>query len=396
MLSYAERNIVFRYMCDWYTSVLFSFPYLIMNDPLTSSGIKQPFPPANPPRFLADQHMEAQETTRLDARLAVFKEHWTNIQDLLDDGAGYMNLTMFKDRLLDRRRELEPELECASDRAAYLKLLIQEYLEEATRPHDQSDGNVEGLIDSGTLDELVDRPIAEQFTGVADGKVVPDANIPKDWAVTSKRREANDTNVRRMTVIYRPTEESLSAASIDSSSLRPQDNFTFSGDTTWKEAISKLREHRVDLEIQRERCARIDERLRFRMAVADIALYRFEVLGDTQLPNRDTVLSILGLELPSNVFDGHPKLRRHAEHIVQQYKDDPRGLPSKTRDFYAWLGSWKDESGDTTMGESADKSLKRLLREHNLAPGSEAGYEQGNPESFCDLLERLLLVDASD
>ena len=346
--------------------------------------------------------MEDQEITRLNARLALFKEHWANIQDLLDDGSGYTTLTLFKDRLLDRRSELEPDLKRASDRAAYLELLTRTHIEEATRPHEQSEGNAEALIDSDTFDELADRPIGEQFTSVVDGKVVPDADTPKGWAVASispnekdNPNEANKLNLHWIKVSYRPTKATVSAAAIDSSSLRPQDRFTFSGDTTWGEAISTLRQRLAEYNTERQRYARTDDLLKFRIAMADIALYRFEVMGEVQLPNRDAIVSILGLELPSDVFDGHPKLRRHAEHIVQKYQDNPRALPSKTGKFHGWLGSWKDESGDIIQGESAAKSLQRLLNKHDMAPGSEAGYEIGNPESFCNLLEQLLLVDAN-
>jgi hypothetical protein len=79
-----------------------------------------------------------------------------------------------------------------------------------------------------------------------------------------------------------------------------------------------------------------------------------------------------------DIFEGRPTLRNYAYTIVEKYIEQPTSLPEKMGRFKSWVS--------LRNGENMVTQLQRAIREANLSDR----YNHGDPESFCDLVEKLL------
>jgi len=106
--------------------------------------------------------------------------------------------------------------------------------------------------------------------------------------------------------------------------------------------------------------------------------YKGDVRINTSTDNEAKPKTAESLEqrLP-NIFEGRPKLLEHAGKIAKKYRDDPSGAPDQMNKFQAWIGS---------EGESQVKQLQRAIRQ----AGISERYMDGDPDSFCGLVERLV------
>lgn len=89
-------------------------------------------------------------------------------------------------------------------------------------------------------------------------------------------------------------------------------------------------------------------------------------------------------DLP-DIFEGRPTLRDHAAEIVGKYRSDPGSLPEGRGAMGDFKVKWVPDSPNTT-GPSKVNTIQRKIREAGLSDE----YSSGDPESFCDLVERLV------
>lgn len=125
---------------------------------------------------------------------------------------------------------------------------------------------------------------------------------------------------------------------------------------------------------------RLANRLEFRRCVCETVIGEVEATG-SPLPATDDSDGTDGApahaETVPDALRGKPKTRQYAEEIVEAYRDDPASLPETSTAFQAWIGP---------RGEGKYTRLQTVIREAGISDE----YENGNPESFCRLLERLV------
>lgn len=152
------------------------------------------------------------------------------------------------------------------------------------------------------------------------------------------------------------------------------DRQSFRGSESWDDVFESVRSQFEWTKEMCQKARRTVDLLNFRHSIVQTVFYRFRALGDTNELTDEEARNIV--ELP-NVFEGRPILLKHAEKVVEKYREDPAGLPEKVGAFKAWLG---------TEGENIVKQLQKAIREANISDR----YEDGNPESLCELIEELV------
>jgi len=112
----------------------------------------------------------------------------------------------------------------------------------------------------------------------------------------------------------------------------------------------------------------LNGRLRAIQSAREILLFNHELIGAPDLPD---------------IFEGRPTLRDHAAELVGKYRSDPGSLPEDMEPFKRnWVPDNPGENG--TKGISKVNTIQRAIREAGLSD------EYSDPESFCDLVERLV------
>jgi hypothetical protein len=114
----------------------------------------------------------------------------------------------------------------------------------------------------------------------------------------------------------------------------------------------------------------LNGRLRAIQSAREIVLFNHELIGGEDLPD---------------IFEGRPTLRDHAAEIVGKYRSDPGSLPEGRGAMGSFKEIWVPDSSDTT-GCNKVTMIQRGIREGGLSDQ----YSDGDPESFCALVERLL------
>ena len=112
----------------------------------------------------------------------------------------------------------------------------------------------------------------------------------------------------------------------------------------------------------------LNARLRAIRSAREILLFNHELIGAEGLPD---------------IFEGRPTLRDHAAEIVGKYRSDPGSLPEGRSAMGDFKEKWVPDSPEST-GYSKVQMIQRAIREAGLSE------EYSDPESFCDLVERLV------
>jgi len=86
-----------------------------------------------------------------------------------------------------------------------------------------------------------------------------------------------------------------------------------------------------------------------------------------------------------DIFEGSSVLRIHAAEIVEKYRSNPGSLPEGRGAMGNFKENWVPDSPETE-GYSKVQMIQREIQEAGLSDE----YSDGNPESFCELVERLV------
>jgi hypothetical protein len=319
----------------------------------------------------------------MSKRKEVLQYHWGTLVNVLNaggEGSGYDQLLALRSNMKERKEEIAGPLEKWEDRADYLDRLDWTYRAEL---HKRAGIDDPQKWRQRPYPDLADTPIVEEFVDFdGDGRMVewPDLdcwNVVVDRGSPEKPAHRKSTSVR-----YRPSREELEDWEINPEHIgNPFTRLKISPSTTWRQILQQIDERKKPVERRRNRSRRTFDFLDFRLRLLENVLYRFEAFGSVSEMTEEEAESLADSEL-ANIFSGRSTLRSHAETIIQKYRNDPSSLPEGMEAFKEWVPD--DPERDGTKGRSKVSQIQRVLRNKALSD------KYDNPETFCDLLERLL------
>jgi hypothetical protein len=365
-----------------------------------------------------------------DEEIAVIAEHYNEFVELLDDGEGYEALLEMKRRIKAHIDELEKEVdrhrsrfifcqdlvdgiesrirriaESESKGAEDLEQVREDVLERPLGKHWGTHGNTPWNVprtdrvtprNSPSADGSAPREAPKLMKGLigdrSSGQKGPPWNGPhaKGWSLYEEEntggRNALDPDEEEgknqqttseksdVLITYTPVSGNLDRE-YKEEHIERFDQLVFRGDETWREVLNLAKRRFRVREDDYEERRRTLEVLRFRLTTVKTVLYRFEAFGSVEQMDRDEASRHAKRGMP-NIFEGRPTLRQHAERIVEKYRSDPGNLPVTMSNLKAWIGH---------EGENAVTQLQARIREAGLSNW----YADGDPDSFCSLVERL-------
>ena len=332
----------------------------------------------------------------------IYREQWDQFVELLNpDGTGYNVLLALQENMEARRAEISAELKKWEDREGRLtKLKAHYYLElQATAGMEDPSPIWKGESVANLLERLpdvaaslVDQPITEAFVDFDDnGRLTERPDLEDGWEALAggiligfwlegivEELLSNCPEPRRenITVRYRLSNEQLEKAGIDPDNLDSRQAIQMEPSTTWREALLQIEERKQEMSEQTKRLRRTLRALNFRRDVLEKVLYRFETFGSTEKLTKKEADEAAEEELP-DIFKRGSKPLVYAEEIQDVYENNWCPAPET-------MGKLKAQIGP--KGESKTTQLQTIIREAGLS----ACWENGNPESFCSLVVRLV------
>jgi hypothetical protein len=355
----------------------------------------------------------------LEKRAKVVRSQWNRVVNLLNGegkGTGYERLLALRENLEERREEIASTLDKWIDRRDYLKELEEAYLSELYA-HSEQDlppqidspvvetsldrGEGEGVLlkvrmtvpntpdskdSTQDLPPLADCPVAETFLDFEEhGNLLERPTLKEGWTIKVDRADSDEPACRENTkVLYRPSEEKLDELDIEPEhvySLRSQIGTDPS--ITWEKVLHDIRGVREMVSHEGARYQRTADLLDFRLRLVKNVIHRFETFGSVEGMTEKEARGIAESQLP-DVLNGRPKAREYAEEIVEKYREAPFSLPEKMGEFKE---VWIDSNGTSKVTR-----LQAEIREAGLSDL----WENGNPDSFCMLLEQLVEAHYAD
>jgi len=319
----------------------------------------------DPPTFMWYKGEEEQASDfRYDSDIV--QHHYNKMKKLLEN-QGYVALLQMSERLEDRKSEMENRLRKKEAQLEYIGLQKKAY-------RDKYEEMESAIKNEPSLDTLIGRAWLDK-----KGKL----RAPKDnaWEINQVDDGSDRRDLKSMRISYPPDE--ISAPKLRRSLSDSEMEIAFAsaklectGDRKWGTVFDELDDIERPRKERRKKLRRTRDLLGFRFAVAELALYRFEAFGDLKEMSEEVLSEVIEEEL-SDVFNEGSKPLEYAEEIQQVYRENWSPPPRKMRDLKARLGE---------DGESKVTQLQTTIREAELSDR----WENGNPESFCKLITRLV------
>jgi len=353
------------------------------------------------PRFLLGNWETVEEFNR-ETR-ALVEEHWSQFRGMLSDegnasdegiseveGSGYAALCRLQERLDSRHEKIQESLEEWEFEANLRKLIIagfkqkvKEIAVERATDSEGSEPSEEELKDA--WEHVLDRPMGEAWP--PDELDLPITLDGDGWQVSliqmrAASEEPKPPQISDLSIQYLPEDDALEWAGIDPDSVSRFEIRSFDGDTTWSDALERLGKRFDTYETQREQYERSLKVIEFRRRILKNVLHQFETYGSVEEMTEEKAGEIVQEELP-DVFEEGSKPLEYAAEIVQKYRRTPSSLPDGSNKMSKFKENWVPDSPNA-RGDSKVGMLQREIRNANLSD------KYSDPESFCDLLERLL------
>jgi hypothetical protein len=326
--------------------------------------------PMHPPPFM---WKGAGDTYDVEKEKGVIREHYDKAVGVLNEGAGYDTLRGMMDRLEahhNRAKEAASGYESRRNYARLQSAVMRESVISIARER------VEREDDEAVEEEanqILDEPMgAHAETLIGDG-------IDSVWRTPWSSFGDKESTLKDINIHFNPENNSNYKVQFEEDDLHRTDQRVFDGDETWRGALESIHQRWEHLEEQHERAVNTKELLRFRLGVIETVLYRFEAYGSVEKMSDTEAQRVVDRELP-DIFSGRPTLRNHAERLVKKYRQRSTSLPDGMEAFKEWV-----PDGEDATGRSIVASFQGVYRKEE---GVSDRYD--DPESFCDLVERLL------
>lgn len=344
-----------------------------------------------------------------------FRKEWDQFVDLLNadgPGTGYERLLALQKNMEARKEEIGAELKKWQDREDRLSKLKGAYYLELQALAEVEDPSpiwkresvtalLERLPDAAA--PFVDQPIVEAFVEFdSNGRLLEWPDLEGNWKLSAGEflqspgddtgailstfgKEPKDVDARRenTTVRYRLSTEQLERAGIDPANLDSRLAIQMKPSTTWRDVLLQIEEREQEMREEKKRPKRTLRVLDFRMDVLENVLYQFETYGSVEEMTEGKAGEIVQEELP-DIFEEGSKPLEYATEIVQKYRRDPNSLPDGRGAMGRFKESWVPNSPNAEGNSKVSQIFRVMRKEPRLSD------EYSDPESLCDLLERLL------
>ncbi len=337
------------------------------------------------PRFLLENGDETTSDEVSEKQRDALQACWKRFVEILGKrGEGYETLYSMKEKILRRIDTIEEQKEGVSKNVSYWEWMEKKYEERRQLGFSFPDGSES---ETSALPLKKRDAMAKTIVEHADSLVEDEGKGEDGWTVSYPSLEKGQTcKLEDIQIWYDPARDSSDRAPHLPNPFRVLPAL---GDTTWEEMFSRIEGQKRRQVIFQRRLSHTATQLRFRLDVLENVVYRFETFSneiDSSLSKSDAE-DMLGNQIPGDFFEKRPTLETYARAIVRKYRKDPGSLPDNMKGFMAWIEP--PRSGSKTIdGESVLKQFQSRFREEGL------DYEAGVPESFCNLLERLLKASA--
>jgi hypothetical protein len=328
-----------------------------------------------PPAFMWRSETSGEESG-LESRSSVIQSHYQQIREYLEE-EGYGDLTRMSDRLKTRQSRLEERVSTLESRLLYLKA-------QQTAFHDLY-GEIEsalGSSESEGSESPRETTIGEALLDEDHGLELSTSSV---WKLDMGNDDGSEKALHSMRIAYRPSDDEVDLdlqtlrTNFDSADVYSFDALVFTGDRRWGEVFDQFEDRLTTLRERKSEVRKTRDLLGFRRGIIETVLYQIGAFGKSEQMSEGDAQKIANEQLP-DAFEGRPTLRNHAAEIVKKYRNDPSSLPEK-------MGQFKENwvpSDEEAMGVSKVSQLQRAIREEPVSD------DYNNPETFCELLERLV------
>ncbi|MCS4178473.1 hypothetical protein GGP96_003220 [Salinibacter ruber] len=332
------------------------------------------------------------------------QEEWNQFIELLNSGGlgeGYSRLRALRDNMEERWKNIVEEEQTWADRGHALsiaesahcsKLLDFAGVEQDCRTSKPLQNQEE------IVTPFADQPILDAFLDFDDEGKSNLSDLQEGWKLKSGilrqsadgdesfqvfKNDRRDDPLRREHAVIRYSipESKLGETKIDPDNLPPSwEALETKPSTTWREAITQIREQAEEARDKRNRSRRTRRVVEFRAKILNNVLYRFEMFGDTEKISEQDVESSAKEKLP-DVFEEGTQPLKYAESIVDKYRNGSDALPEKMGEFQE---RWVPTDG-RAQGPSKVKMIQRQIPD-------DLSDRYNDPDSFCQLIWELLEV----
>lgn len=348
------------------------------------------------PQFLLGDWETAEEYEQQTNALVA--KHWNQFRAILTNekanseaqGGGYTALFQLQERLDSRHEKIQDELEKWEFESSLRKLIIVGFKQKVRelaleRAKDEEGSEPTDEEFEAAWEHVLDKPMGEAWPPDELDSPLPISG--EGWEVNPVMMRAASEDPRPptisdLTIQYIPEDTALENEGIDPDSVSRFEIRSFDGDTTWNDALERLGRRFDTYEKQRKRYDRTLKFIEFRSRILKNVLHRFEAYGSVGTLTVEEAEGIVREELP-DIFDEGSKPLEYATEIVRKYQRAPSSLPEGSNKMGKFKERWVPDSPGVE-GNSKVGMIQREIRKADL-------YERYNdPESFCELLERLL------
>jgi hypothetical protein len=311
----------------------------------------------------------------------VIRKHYNRAVEILDGGRGYDALKEMKERLEDHQNRAKEAANGYESRRNYAQLQFAVVKKKVISIAQERVGEDDGAVTQEEANQILDEPMGAYWK-TEDGKVVMDGGLDSIWVVMATgfnpdERWEEEIPLSDINIDIRP-ENGQYEGKFDEDDLHSTDRRLFDGDETWRDVLDSIKRRWEHVKEQHERAVNTKELLRFRLGVIETVLYRFEAYGSVEEMSDTEAQSVVNRDLP-DLFSGRPTLRNHAERLVKKYRQRSTSLPDGMEAFKEWV-----PDGEDATGRSIVARLQSAYREEEISDRYD------DPESFCDLVSRLL------
>lgn len=323
------------------------------------------------------------------------QNEWKEFVDLLNadgPGTGYGQLLTLRDNMKTRKEKILGEVGKWDDQWDWLNRLKWKYRDKLYRLAGVNDPT-EKVDLSSSLPSFADQPIVEAFLDFDDdGQLIEQPELEEGWQayvenipIGSKLDElaeeiatdGPDRHRENIIVRYRCSDEELERKGIDLKNLNsPRLAVEMKPSMTWRDALQQIKEKRNSVGDKRRTPKNTARVLDFRLRILENVIYRFETFGSVEALTKQSARDLTDEQLP-DIFSSGSKLLEYAEEVQEVYKSDWDPTLGSMKNLKAQLGK---------KGDSKITQLQTKIRESGLSDH----WENGNPESFCSLIVRLV------
>lgn len=255
----------------------------MMNETWDRSDVLDLSPAMYPPEFMWAGEGEYD----LEIEERVIQEHFNETVSVLDGGLGYDTLSGMKERLDVHHSRAEEAATRFESRRNYARLQVAAMKEKVLSIAQEREGenSDDAVVERGN--QILDEPMGKHWK-TEDGAVRMTEAPTEEWFVMASGynpdehwEENGEIPLSDISINFRP-EKGDWAIEFTEDHLRPTDKRLFDGDETWRDALESIRRRGKNLEESYEQARQTRELLRFRRAVIETVLYRFEAYGSVE------------------------------------------------------------------------------------------------------------------